>query len=186
MCKDKVVLIGASTGGPGHLRKILLSLDKGIDYVVIISQHMDSNIVASFVAQMQENCSLEVILAKNKLEIVKGKVYICSVSMELCMQNNVLYLVKSNKKDIYSPSVNTLFYSATQLLSYISLSAILLTGIGDDGAKGMLKLYTCGAHCIAESQESSVVYGMPKQAYMLNNQLEVMHLNEIIEYLHHV
>ncbi|MDF1876076.1 chemotaxis protein CheB [Sulfurimonas sp. SAG-AH-194-I05] len=185
MRKNKIVLIGASTGGPGHLRKLLLSLSESMNYSIIISQHMNSNVVASFATQMQENCSLPVILAKDKLKIIQGNIYICAISMELIMQNNALYLVKSNNEDIYSPSVNTLFYSAKNLLSGTSLIAILLTGIGDDGARGMLELYNTGAYCIAESQESAVVYGMPKQAYILNKHLDVMHLHKIIEYLQH-
>ncbi len=186
MHKDKIVLIGASTGGPGHLRKILLSLNDNIDYSIVISQHMNSNVVKSFATQMQENCSLPVILAKDKLEIVSGNVYICAASMELTMQKSRVLLVKSNKEDIYSPSINNLFDSAKKLLSDISITAILLTGIGNDGAKGMLELYMHGAYCIAESQESTVVYGMPKQAYILNNQVHVMHLDEIVEYLRNV
>ena len=186
MSKEKIVIIGTSTGGPGHLRKILLSLPQQIDYALVIAQHMNINIVESFAIQMQENSSLSVLLARHKCKIQTGNIYICATSMEFIRLNNQVYLIESEQKDIYFPSVNILFHSATNLLPNLILIAILLTGIGDDGAKGLLDLYSQGAHCIAESKESAVVYGMPKQAYLLNNQLEIMHLEKIVEYLQNV
>ncbi len=186
MSKDKIVIIGASTGGPGHLRKILLSLPKRIDYALVIAQHMNSNIVESFAMQMQENSSLPVLLAKEKCNVKASNIYICATSMEFVRLNNQIYLIESQQKNIYSPSVNILFHSATNLFPNITLIAILLTGIGEDGAEGLLDLYVRGAYCIAESEESAIVYGMPKQAYVLNKQLDIMHLEKIVEYLQNV
>ena len=186
MHKNKIVLIGASTGGPGHLRKILTSLPECIDYALVISQHMNSNVIRSFAKQMQENSALKVVLAENKEKVTEGNIYICPVSMEFIEQNNIVYLTDSTQKDIYTPSINILFHSATSLIQKNQLSAILLTGIGDDGAKGLFELYKHGAFCIAESQASAIVYGMPKQAYLLNTNVNVMHLNEIVEYLQNV
>ena len=186
MSKEKIVIIGASTGGPGHLRKILLSLPAQIDYALVIAQHMSSNIVESFAMQMQENSSLPVLLAKGKCKVKAGNIYICATSMEFVRLNNQVYLIESKQKDIYSPSVNILFHSAINLFPNITLTAILLTGIGEDGAEGLLDLYVRGAHCIAESQESAIVYGMPKQALALNKQLDIMHLEKIVEYLKNV
>ena len=183
MSKEKVVIIGASTGGPGHLRKILLSLPAQIDYALIIAQHMNCNIIKSFATQMQENSSLAVYLAKGKCKIEVGNVYICATSMEFIRLNNQIYLIESKQQDIYSPSINILFHSATNLFPNITLIAILLTGIGEDGAEGLLDLYLKGTHCIAESQESAIVYGMPKKALALNPQLETMHLKKIVEFL---
>lgn len=186
MNREKIVLIGASTGGPGHIRKILASLHNEIDYALVIVQHMNCDVIESFASQMQENSSLPVVAISDKCKIEKGSVYICALSMELTKQQGQLYLIKSEQKDIYSPSVNTLFLSATKLLPQFKINAILLTGIGADGAQGLLELYAKGAYCIAESEKSAVVYGMPKQAYLLNKELDVMHLKDIIEYLKHV
>ena len=186
MYKEKIVLIGASTGGPGHLRKILRSLPYEIDYALVIVQHMNSDVIKSFASQMQENSSLPVRATNGKCKVEKGNVYICTVSMEFFVDMNEVYLVESRQKDIYSPSVNILFHSAVTLLDIFSVYAVLLTGIGDDGASAMLELYNEGAVCIAESKESAIVYGMPKQAYNLNKNIDVMHLCEVIEYLKNV
>lgn len=182
----KTVLIGASAGGPGHLRKILSSLDKNIKFSIVIAQHMNNNLIPSFVTQMQENCSVPVLLADNKMKIKKGNIYICAHSMEFILQNNQTYLMKSEKEDIYSPSINILFDSAKILLSQTDLTAVLLTGIGDDGARAMLELYKNGVNCIAESEASAIVYGMPKQAYEMNKQLYVMNLYQIVEFIQNV
>lgn len=181
-----LVLIGASTGGPGHLKKILSDLKPSIKASYIITQHMNENVVGSFVSQLSEVCKLPVLLAKDKQEISPSSVYICSCTLELFLQNNQIYLQKSEQEDIYTPSINILFNSAIHLLPKYVVIPIVLTGIGDDGATAMHNLYKKGALCISESQKSAIVYGMPKQAYKINSEVKVMHLNEIIKFLQNV
>lgn len=180
---EKLVLIGASTGGPGHLKKILSSLRNNIDYAIVIAQHMNPSVTYSFAEYLNEISQLPVILADKEIEIKKGNVYICATSMELKSKNNRIYLKKSKQKSIYSPNIDILFLSAINLLSNIEVNAILLTGIGKDGAKGIDALEKNGANCIVESEETAIIYGMPKQAYLLNNKLKKFSLYEIIRAL---
>jgi two-component system chemotaxis response regulator CheB len=83
----------------------------------------------------------------------------------------------------YNPSVDHLFYSAVQLVKSHDILAILLTGIGQDGAEGLSALQNAGATCIAESERSAIVFGMPKRAAELNANIKVMHLDSIIDYI---
>ena len=89
-------------------------------------------------------------------------------------------------KTIYTPNVDVLFNSGTQIAKNVNLLAILLTGIGDDGAAGLDKLYKAGAKCIAENEESAIVYGMPKRAKELNQNLKSLNLMMIRKELEEV
>lgn len=179
----KIVLIGASTGGPGHLKKIIKSIPNTTKASFIVVQHMNVNIINSFVSELSRNTELSIDSIHTKETIKPASIYVCANTLELNIQNNQLYLDKSTNSDIYTPSINILFLSALKLIEQYKIIAILLTGIGDDGAQSLSNLYEKGVFCIAESQDSAIVYGMPKSAYELNNNVEVMDLNKIIEYI---
>ncbi len=181
-----LVLIGASTGGPGHLKKILSDLKPSTKASYIIVQHMNENVVGSFVSELSKSCNIPVLLAKDKQIISPSSVYVCSYTLEFFLQKGQIYLQKSKKEAIYTPSINILFNSAVHLLPKYAVVPIVLTGIGDDGATAMHSLYKKGALCISESQKSAIVYGMPKQVYKINSEVKVMHLDEIIKFLQNV
>jgi len=92
-----------------------------------------------------------------------------------------LYLSKCTRNSPYQPSVDSVFLSAAKIHEHYDILACLLTGIGDDGAKGLLELKNVGARCLSESEASCVVYGMPKVAQELGAATEVMSLSEIIQ-----
>jgi len=182
--KDKLILIGASTGGPGHLKKIFTSLDSGFSTPVIIAQHMNCVFIKSFVKQFDDELPFNFYLADSKHDIKKHSVHICGTHCEISKRDGHLKLQSTNNViSNYNPSVDCLFNSAIELCSDYDVLAVLLTGIGSDGAKAMSNLKDAGATCIAESEESAIVYGMPKKAAEFNSKIKVMNLNDIIKYI---
>lgn len=182
MQKKKLILIGSSTGGPGHLEKILSSLNPDFTSRLVISQHIDSMFLPSMMKHLNSICELSVMAGEAKAEILPAKaVFTYKDLSELNFdKHRGLYLSPSIQLSPYQPSVNSMFSSAAKLTDEYDILACLLTGIGDDGATGMLALKKAGAHCVTESQESSIIYGMPKAAFELGASSEVLHLNEII------
>jgi len=184
LIKEKLILIGASTGGPGHLKKILLSLDPSFSTPVVIAQHMNPVFITSFVKQFDDELPFNFILADDRHEIKNYTMHVCATHCELNKRERYLKLESaSGVTSHYNPSVDHLFYSAVKLCKEYDVLAILLTGIGHDGAAGLSELKNMGATCIAESEESAIVYGMPKKAAELNSNIKVMHLNDIIKYI---
>jgi two-component system chemotaxis response regulator CheB len=182
--KEKLILIGASTGGPGHLKKIFFSLNSSFSIPIIIAQHMNPVFITSFVKQFDDELSFKFCLADNIHNIEKGIMYICATHCKLDKSEKGLKL--KSVKDVtssYNPSVDCLFKSAVKLCKKYDVLAILLTGIGHDGAQGLSDLQNVGATCIAESEESAIVYGMPKKAVELNCDIKVMSLNQITTYI---
>lgn len=177
--KRKIVLIGASTGGPGHIKKLF----KDIDFLnagFVLIQHMSKIFMTSFVEQMQSEYKVDVVPVDNKLNIENNTIYVCT-------QNSIIQPTQpitiapdtSGVVTTYNPNVNILFESATSICKYADVFAVLLTGIGDDGAEGLFSLYKAGAYCIAESAESAIVYGMPKRALEKNPRVCVLSLGDI-------
>ena len=180
----QLVFIGASTGGPGQITKIVQNLSKSTTASFIIAQHMQSEILKSFVSQLSDKTELPVYLAQNNTKIQPSSIYICKENLEVFFDKTPFFL--SAQKSRYTPSIDILFQSAVKLLPQFGIIAIILTGIGDDGAQGLHELYKKGAICIAESAESAKVYGMPKAAYEYTPSIEVMHIDNITAYLKNV
>ncbi|MFC2074539.1 CheB methylesterase domain-containing protein [Campylobacterota bacterium] len=183
MKKQKLILIGSSTGGPGHLEKILSQLKADFSSTIIIAQHIDSIFLPSMVKHLNDICKLDIIQAQENKSIQTGRIIFTHKKItDLHLDHtNGLHLQKSTQTSHYSPCVDSLFLSAAKLHANVDILACLLTGIGDDGAKGMLALKKSGAHCISESEESSIIYGMPKAAVELGANSEALCLDEIIE-----
>lgn len=175
MSKQKLVLIGASTGGPGHLRKLLCDI-KINNAIVVVAQHMDPMFIPSFCNQLSKECHIDIECIEEKIKL-ENKFYICKHNTEILKSLNTS--INKDAKLPYSPNINMLFASATNLCNEIEIMAILLTGIGDDGANGLFELYKNGAKCIAENEESAIVYGMPKRAKEINASLKTMNLSDI-------
>jgi two-component system chemotaxis response regulator CheB len=178
----KIILIGASTGGPGHLLKIIKSLPSDFSAAIIIAQHMGDDFIPSFVNQMKQSCKIEIEAVSDEVEVNSGKVYICSRVTEFKWSNQRSSLCQiEGKQARYNPDIDALFASASILAAYHSIMSIILTGVGDDGAKGSQILSMAGAICIAESEVSSVVYGMPLQAKLAVDNISVQSLDQIIQ-----
>lgn len=179
MLKKKLVLVGSSTGGPGHIKKLFGDLVLPTYASVVIAQHMSSTFMSSFVNQLNNEINSQTILLKNK-EILQNKIYICEKnSIILNSQTLSACIDETHITTTFNPNVNILFNSAVIVHKFFDIFAILLTGIGDDGALGLNNLYKVGVRCMAESEESAIVYGMPKRAKEINPMLDMGNLQEI-------
>lgn len=172
-----IVLIGSSTGGPNQLKFLLEDVDFA-NSCAIIAQHMSARFISSFARQLNQEVKSEVILANDKEPLMRNKIYICQYNMTLQGSLN-LHLSLSDEKTTFNPNINLLFHSALPFANANKMLAILLTGMADDGAKGMFELYKAGVKCVCENEEDCVVYGMPKKAQELNPKLKALSLREI-------
>jgi len=180
--KKKLILIGASTGGPGHLEKILSSLEDNYPYIIIIAQHMNELFIPSLVKRFKEIVSTPVYIGQEH-KVIKAPCIIftqADITELTCNSSGDLMLYKHKEETPYLPSINTLFTSASTLASKFDILAILLTGIGDDGAKGLLTLKNTGAKTLAENEESAIVYGMPKVAREIDAAYSYLNLQDLI------
>lgn len=178
----RIVLIGSSTGGPGHLQKILSTLPLDYCATIIIAQHLAKDFIPSFIKQLSQVSQLEVLAAQNNNKILSGKVYVCSDATQFQHeQNDLQFKINSTVNTRYNPDIDHLFLSAAVHLVNYKIMSIILTGIGDDGSKGIKELAVNGAMCIAESESSAVVYGMPFQAKRKVDKIIVEPLDAIIQ-----
>lgn len=166
----KVLLIGASTGGPGLLEQICSSLPSSFGYAVCIVQHMPEQFTAAFATRLDKNSALPVIEAKDHMELYPGNIYLArgGVHMHFAKKVTGRVVIREEKKkgsSFFQPSVDEMFISALKVFSGEQIVGVLLTGIGDDGANGMVAIKQAGGFTIGESEETATVYGMPKEAY---------------------
>lgn len=179
----KLIAIGSSTGGPGHIQKILSVIPSDFKASIVIGQHINSIFLDSIVESLNSFCRIPVYAGKDNLVIqTPSVVFAKGAGINEVRYENGVYKLKilDIASEDYSPSINRLFLSMTSLSSKPAILAALLTGIGDDGAKGLLELRRTGAHTIAESEKTAVVYGMPRAAYELGAADEVLDLDKII------
>jgi len=177
--KPKLILIGASTGGPGHIQKILENLESDFDSTVIIAQHMGEAYLPSFAKSLNNKCMLDVCMAEDGMVLKSSKVYVCS---GLCtLRENLEFSTQTTDTRHFNPDINTLFESAVEVVDKFKVMSVILTGIGEDGAKGSLLLSNAGARCLAESEQSAIVFGMPKRTIELCKNSEVKSIDEIVE-----
>ncbi len=182
--RDKIIVIGASTGGPGHLKKIFSRLSPSFNTPVVVAQHMNSVFIPSFVKQFNDELHFNFFLAKSRDIINSSSIYMCETHCEIKRESKDLKLLSCvGVKSHYNPSVEHLFNSAVDVCRECDVLAILLTGIGSDGAQGLSNLQKAGATCIAESKDSAIVFGMPKRAAELNDDIKVMNLQNIINFI---
>ena len=183
----RLVLIGVSTGGPKLIEKIVRSLPATYPYPICIVQHMPENFTSIFAQRLNTLTPLEVKEAKENEVIEPGKIIIAKGGKHLTFRKRgdkiVSKLTKNINNRFFVPSVDEMFLSAAKELDPKEILAILLTGIGDDGADGMVKLKNGGAYTIAESEKSATVYGMPKEAYLRGGTCEVLDFEDILTFL---
>ena len=183
--KNKLILIGTSTGGPSALQNVLTKLPSNIQAPIIISQHMPSGFTKSLANRLNSLSKINVKEAENREVINKGTAYIAPGGFHLKLkqlgQNIVVQLEKSTQKSLHCPSVDVMFESAAQIKDYGKI-VVVMTGMGSDGTKGLISLKKSGqVRAIAESKETSIVFGMPKAAIATNLIDEIKDLEKIAE-----
>jgi two-component system response regulator WspF len=174
-----LVAIGSSTGGPSALAKILSRLPANFGAAVVIVQHVDAQFAPGLIEWLNQQTPLSVLMASPGSRPEIGKVLIAVTNDHLCLQSNLSLTYTPQPIDYpYRPSVDVLFKSVAQHWHRRGI-AVLLTGMGRDGAEGMSLLRTKGWHTIAQNQATSIVYGMPKAAVDLNAAVEILPLDAI-------
>jgi two-component system chemotaxis response regulator CheB len=159
----KFVLIGSSTGGPPVLHTILKALPADYPLPILVAQHMSREFIDTFIEWLNEQCAVHVKKAVDGEKISAGFVYIAPANHHLTLQNNRIRLIKAEKSNLHVPSVSKLFSSVGQSNASEAI-AILLSGMGDDGADAITKLKLYGGVTIAQNAETSVVFGMANEA----------------------
>jgi two-component system chemotaxis response regulator CheB len=178
----KVILIGSSTGGPSRVKEIIKNFPFTKDSTIIIAQHMGNEYVDSFANSLENSSEVQVGSVKNGEKLQGGKAYICKASTTIKKQGDGFIFVVDTKAPIrYSPDIDTLFISSLCLLASAKVLCVVLTGIGEDGARGMQALVSHGAKAISESERSSIVYGMPKKAKELTPEAKSLDIEDIAD-----
>lgn len=180
---QNIILIGSSTGGPGHLLKIVSALPSSFNATIVIAQHMGAEYLKSFATSLNDNSKLTVNLIDDVCYLQNETIYLCekNCKFEIMDQKIKVSPQESHNQCHYNPDISELFSSAVKLCGQCKIMAIILTGIGDDGSSGMLDLSKCTTSLIAESQESAIVYGMPMRAKELVKNIDILSLDEIIQ-----
>lgn len=168
--KDLVIAIGASTGGTEAIASIVKEFGTDIPGVVVV-QHMPAGFTEMYANRLNNQCPVTVKEAKNGDKVVPGQILIApggDAQMRLLRVNNEYQIeIKPGPKvSGHCPSVDVLFYSVAKAAGDKALG-IILTGMGGDGAKGLLEMRKAGARTIGQDESTCVVYGMPKVAYDL-------------------
>jgi two-component system response regulator WspF len=174
-----LVLLGCSTGGPKILIEILSAFPKNFSASVIIIQHMDEQFTPGLVDWMDSQLKMQVKVARNGDIPEPGKILIACTDGHLIMTPQLtLKYSKEPKDNYYHPSVDVFFLSVAQFWPGDGVAA-LLTGMGKDGAQGLLALHKRNWYTIAQDQDSSIVYGMPKAAALLGAATDILPAGKI-------
>lgn len=164
---DGLVLIGVSTGGPRTLEEILPLLPADFRWPVLVAQHMPGAFTKSFAERLDRICALEVCEVATPQALVAGKVHVArgGADMVVARRGNALYALPrpESAQHIWHPSVELLARSALAHCPARALVAVMLTGMGNDGADGFAEIARRGGRTIAESEETTVVNGMPRE-----------------------
>ena len=174
-----LIAIGASTGGPAALVKVLTRLPESIDAVIVIIQHMDNQFSEGLVKWLDEQTNIRVEMARSKQIPQSGMAYVAGTSDHLVLTKEGRFEYTADPKDYpYRPSIDVFFESAVAHWPN-QIIGVLLTGMGRDGANGLLSLHNRGMLTIAQNEASCAVYGMPKAAAKLNAAQEILHIDDI-------
>jgi len=165
--ETKIIVIGASVGGPRTLRIILSEIPRHFSAPILVVQHLNHLFMRQFVVSLKDACKLNVKLGSNYEEIHPGTIYFSpgDKHMQVTVKNNkpCIRTFEGEPINFCRPSVDVLFYSTARIFKNKTLG-ILLTGMGKDGVAGLHAIKTEGGRTIAESAETSILYGMPKRA----------------------
>jgi two-component system chemotaxis response regulator CheB len=180
----EIMVIGASTGGTGALEEIFKKIPGNFPIPIVVAQHMPHEFVGSFVKRLNEIFQLNIIEAYDGAELKAGYVYFAPGNSNMIIQRDTLSskkrIVFTSKqfKEYNNPSIDCLMLSAAETYKNKTL-AILCTGMGRDGAEGMLEIYKNGGRTIAQDEQTSVVYGMPKAAAEIGAAMHILPIYEI-------
>lgn len=182
---EKVIVLGASTGGTEAIRVLLRTIPADMPGIVIV-QHMPEGFTKSFSNSLNQISKMEVKEAENGDKVYRGRVLIAPGNKHLLLKRvGKEYIVEVKDGPLvnrHRPSVDVLFRSAARYAGNNAIG-VILTGMGNDGAKGMQELHDTGAYTVGQDEASCVVYGMPKEAFKAGAVDTVLPLDKITEHL---
>jgi two-component system chemotaxis response regulator CheB len=178
---EKIVVIGASTGGTEALKSVLEALPADTPGIVIV-QHMPELFTRAFAQRLDGLCAITVKEAETNDTVIRGRALIAPGNHHMLLKRSgARYYVEIKDGPLvcrHRPSVDVLFRSAARYAGRNAVG-VILTGMGDDGAHGMLEMKQAGAMTIAQDEATCVVFGMPKEAIKMNGVDKVLPLNSI-------
>jgi two-component system, chemotaxis family, protein-glutamate methylesterase/glutaminase len=178
---DRFVAIGTSTGGTQALQAVLTQLSRVAPGIVIV-QHMPEKFTGAFAARLNNICEIEVLEAKHGDRIIPGRALIAPGGKHLAVKlSGAQYQVEvldGPPVNRHKPSVDVLFRSVAKFAGNNALG-IIMTGMGDDGARGLKEMFDAGARTVAQDEQSCVVFGMPKEAIKLGAAEKIVPLSAI-------
>jgi len=181
MSSEKLIIIGASTGGTEAIREFLMQMPSDCPGI-LITQHMPEGFTRSFAKRLDSLCKIAVIESQGNERVLPGHAYIAPGHSHLTLtRSGANYMTKIDQGEPvnrHRPSVDVLFRSAAQFAGKNAVG-VILTGMGKDGAAGMLEMKNAGAYNFAQDEASCVVFGMPREAIAVGGTHEVGTLQDL-------
>ncbi len=163
----KAVAIGISTGGPKTLYDVLPLLPQDLNAAVVVVQHMPANFISSFAKRIDDHCKMRCFEVEAGMEIEPGNIYIgrggYHFTLYRKLSKKIIVRTPSKPDHAFIPSVDVMMKSVLDVFGRQTVG-VLMTGMGDDGADSMVEITRAGCTTIAESEESAIVFGMPREA----------------------
>jgi len=178
--KKKVLLVGASTGGPSQIKELLSSISS-LTCSIIIVQHMKEEVLPFFIKDLQDSLHVKVQTTPLTTSFDEPSIIVCSESSVLKKNFGTFQIVTDKDNQNYTPDINKIFNSFVAHASEFELKVLIMTGIGRDGVDGAKNLKNKGAKIFAQDEKSSPVFGMPKAAIESGIVDEVKSLEQIKE-----
>lgn len=176
--RRNILAIGASTGGPKAVMSIVKTLPATLDAMVFIVQHISSGFAKGFAQWLNVECQLPVRLAEDGVIPKKGEILVAPNDSQMILDGKSISLMDDPPVNCCKPSIDV-FFSSLSLEHGAQTVAVLLTGMGKDGAQGLSDLRERGGKTIVQDEKSCVVFGMPKAAIALNAADEILPLSDI-------
>jgi two-component system chemotaxis response regulator CheB len=182
---SKIIAIGAATGGPEAIAAVLTKLPAAIPPILIV-QHMPSYFIKAFAERLNNICAMEVKEAQHQEQVTPGKVLLAPGNKHMVLQrkgDGYIVAVKDGPLVLHQrPSIEVLFRSVAMYAGPDAIG-VLLTGMGKDGAQGLLDMRNAGGFTIAQDEGSCTVYGLSREAIAINAVKQVASLDEIPQFL---
>ena len=178
----KIVLIAASTGGPGQIEKIIKELPKLSDTSIIIAQHMVVGFMDSFAKRLDADSTNSIFVANDKVYLESSNIYVCSGSTSVSRDSyGIVFSKRDSDINSFNPDINYMFNSFLPFTKKIKFLSVILTGIGADGVDACRILQQNGSICLTESSESAIVDGMPSRARKDIKDIIILDIKDIVK-----
>lgn len=178
---NKIIFVGASTGGTEAIKHFLLNVPADCPPILIV-QHMPESFTASFARRLDSLCAPHVVEAQGREKVEVGTVYIAPGHSHLQIRRSatgyLTELLDTPPVNRHRPSVDVLFDSAAEVVGRQAIG-VIMTGMGKDGAQGLLRMRQAGARTFGQDEATCVVYGMPREAFLVGAVEEQCNLGDL-------